>query len=57
MATLQEQQTDRILIANTRNSTIDALLNQKAQVAKKNNIDIRFRSMTFREYRSLRLIW
>ena len=43
MATLQEQQTDRILIANTRNSTIDALLNQKAQVAKKNNIDIRFK--------------
>ena len=32
MATLQEQQTDRILIANTRNSTIDALLNQKATV-------------------------
>lgn len=43
MATLQEQQTDRILIANTRNSTIDALLNQKAQAAKKNNIDIRFK--------------
>lgn len=43
MATLQEQQTDRILIANTRNSTIDALLNQKAQVVKKNNIDIRFK--------------
>ena len=43
ITTLQEQQTDRILIANTRNSTIDALLNQKAQVAKKNNIDIRFK--------------
>lgn len=27
----------------THNSTIDALLNQKAQVAKKNNIDIRFK--------------
>ena len=43
IATLREHQTDRILIANTHNSTIDALLNQKAQVAKKNNIDIRFK--------------
>ena len=43
ITTLQEQQTDRILIANTHNSTIDALLNQKAQVAKKNSIDIRFK--------------
>ena len=43
ITTLQERQTDRILIANTHNSTIDALLNQKAQVAKKNNIDIRFK--------------
>lgn len=57
MATLQEQQTDRILIANTRNSTIDALLNQKAQVAKKNNIDIRFKVNDLSGIRSLRLIW
>ena len=57
ITTLQERQTDRILIANTHNSTIDALLNQKAQVAKRTTLIFVLRSMTFREYRSLRLIW
>lgn len=35
ITTLQERQTDRILIANTHNSTIDALLNQKSAGGQK----------------------
>ena len=39
---LKEQQTERILLVRTHNSTVDAILNQKGYVAKKHKIDIRF---------------
>ena len=39
---LKEQQTERILLVRTHNSTVDAILNQKGYVAKKQEIDIRF---------------
>lgn len=39
---LKEQQTERILLVRTHNSTVDAILNQKGYVAKKHEIDIRF---------------
>lgn len=39
---LQKFQTDRILLVNTHNATMDALLNQKASVATNRKIDIQF---------------
>ena len=39
---LQAAQTERILLVNTHNSTMDAILNQKALIAQKYGIDIRF---------------
>lgn len=39
---LKEQQTERILLVRTHNSTVDAILNQKGYVAKREKIDIRF---------------
>lgn len=39
---LKEKQTERILLARTHNSTMDALLNQKGYAARKYKIDIRF---------------
>lgn len=40
--TLQVTQTKRMLLVNTRHSALDALLNQKALVARNRNIDIQF---------------
>ena len=39
---LIEHQTERILLVNTHNSTIDAVLNQKGYLAKQYDIDMRF---------------
>lgn len=39
---LRAAQTDRILLVSTRHTVLDALLNQKAVLAKKNEIDIQF---------------
>lgn len=39
---LQSKQTERILLVNTHHATLDALLNQKALVAKNRKIDIQF---------------
>lgn len=39
---LHEQQTERVLLVNTHNAAIDAILNQKGYAAQKYNIDIRF---------------
>lgn len=39
---LQTEQTNRILLVNTHHSALDALLNQKALVARNRNIDIQF---------------
>lgn len=39
---LQQSQTDRILLVNTHNVALDALLNQKASIALNRNIDIQF---------------
>lgn len=39
---LQSKQTERILLVNTHHAALDALLNQKALVAKKRKIDIQF---------------
>ena len=39
---LRASQTDRILLVNTHHAALDALLNQKALVAKKRKIDIQF---------------
>ena len=40
---LQSAQTSRILLVNTHHSTLDALLNQKALVARNRSIDVQFR--------------
>lgn len=39
---LQSKQTERILLVNTHHAALDALLNQKALVAKNRKIDIQF---------------
>lgn len=39
---LRSEQTERILLVNTHNSAMDAILNQKAFIAKKHDIDIQF---------------
>lgn len=39
---LRAEQTERILLVNTHNSAMDAILNQKALIAKKHNIDVQF---------------
>lgn len=39
---LLHQQSDRILAVNTHNAALDAVLNQKAFLAKKQNIDVHF---------------
>lgn len=39
---LYEQQTERVLLVNTHNAAIDAILNQKGRAAQKYGIDIRF---------------
>ena len=39
---LQSQQNERILLVNTHHATLDALLNQKALVAKNRKVDIQF---------------
>lgn len=39
---LQKSQTSRILLVNTYNATLDALLNQKASVALNRSIDVQF---------------
>jgi len=39
---LHELQTERILTVSTRHATMDALLNQKAVIAKKSQIDMQF---------------
>lgn len=39
---LQKSQLDRVLLVNTRNTAINALLNQKASLAIKRKIDIQF---------------
>ena len=40
---LQSAQTSRILLVNTHHSALDALLNQKALVARNRSIDVQFR--------------
>ena len=40
--TLRSAQTDRLLLVNTHHAALDALLNQKALVAKNRKIDIQF---------------
>ena len=42
IAQLRSEQTERILLVNTHNSAMDAILNQKANIAQKHNIDIQF---------------
>lgn len=42
IAQLRSRQTERILLVNTHNSTMDAILNPKANIAQKYNIDIQF---------------
>ena len=39
---LRASQTERTLLVNTHNAAMDAILNQKAYLAKKENIDIHF---------------
>lgn len=39
---LQEEHTERILLVNTHNATIDAILNQKGYKAQKHHIEMRF---------------
>ena len=39
---LQSKQNERILLVNTHHAALDALLNQKALVAKNRKIDIQF---------------
>ena len=39
---LRAEQTERILLVNTHNSAMDAILNQKALIAKKHDIDVQF---------------
>lgn len=39
---LRAEQTERILLVNTQNSAMDAILNQKSLIAKKHDIDIQF---------------
>lgn len=39
---LRATQTERILLVNTHNSAMDAILNQKALIAKKHDIDVQF---------------
>lgn len=39
---LQERQSERILLVNTRNAAMDAILNQKAYAAKQEGIDVHF---------------
>ena len=42
VAQLQEEHTERILLVNTHNATIDAILNQKGYKAQKHHIEMRF---------------
>lgn len=51
---LQSAQTSRILLVNTHHSALDALLNQKALVARNRSIDVQFRWMTCLPWK---LIW
>lgn len=39
---LQERQREKILLVNTHNAAMDAILNQKAYAAKRENIDVHF---------------
>lgn len=39
---LQERQSERILLVNTHNAAMDAILNQKAYVAKQEGMDVHF---------------
>ena len=40
---LQEQQTTRVFVVNSHHHVVDAVLNQKYQVAKEHGVDIQFR--------------
>lgn len=39
---LRKEQTERIFLVNTHHAVVDAILNQKANIAKQRNIDIQF---------------